>query len=319
MSPLPPACPPIALPDRPWQDVATVWRHRFGGPTVRVLVDVGWPCHRLREGDGCTFCAGDAGGSRGRQAGPVDPPLVQFQTGLAARRARRPGLLAIPYLFRGTSTALPASGIRDLVRPLLDAEGTVALALSARPDPIPADTRAILAEMAAHRPLVLEMGLQSAHDATLRRLNRGHTWDGFRRAVEEAAAIPGVEVVAHLILGLPGESRRQMLDTADRVAGLPVTGVKLHHLQVLRHAPLAEEWRAGRVPTLEESAYPALLADVLERLPAGVAVHRLRADAPVDWVLAPLWTIDKRTLAERLRAEFQRRRSTQGSRVGGQP
>jgi len=163
----------------------------------------------------------------------------------------------------------------------------------------------------------VEYGLQSAANATLERIRRGHTVEDFLDAVERTAR-RGLPVCAHVMLGLPGEGREEMTATAGLLAGLPIQGVKIHHCHVIRGTLLAEQWRGGtyQPPAYEE--YLARVCDFLERLPWPVTIQRLVGEAPAELLLAPRWGRDKAAILRDIQSELVRRESWQGSRnLGG--
>ncbi|MCF8066308.1 MAG: TIGR01212 family radical SAM protein, partial [Desulfarculaceae bacterium] len=164
--------------------------------------------------------------------------------------------------------------------------------VATRPDCLPPATWELLAEMARRRPLWLELGLQSAHDATLERINRGHDVACFDQALGQAKR-RGLRVVTHVILGLPGEDISHTNATARHLARQEVWGVKLHNLMVLAGAPLAREHRAGELPLWSREEYARAAAAFLARLPRRVLVHRLAADPGPDRLLAPEWAAGK--------------------------
>jgi hypothetical protein len=159
----------------------------------------------------------------------------------------------------------------------------------------------------------LELGLQSAHDETLRRLNRGHDVACFTAAVSRAAA-RGLEVVAHVILGLPGEDFVQMAATAAYLARLPLQGVKVHLLYVTRDSALVDLYHRGDYRCLTEAEYVSAVVDFLELLPPQMVIHRLTGDPHPGELLAPEWCLDKSRILNLIKGEFARRGSRQGSR-----
>ena len=170
--------------------------------------------------------------------------------------------------------------------------------------------------MARDRLVWLELGLQSAHDVTLDRLNRGHDVACFTRAVARAAA-RGLEVVAHVILGLPGEGPEEMAATAAYLARLPLQGVKIHLLYVSKDSGMARLYGAGAYDCLSEDQYVTAVVDFIERLPPHLVIHRLTGDPHAAELLAPAWCLDKSRVLGRIREEFARRGSRQGSRWEG--
>jgi hypothetical protein len=163
-------------------------------------------------------------------------------------------------------------------------------------------------------PVWLELGLQTIHDRSLDWMNRGHHFDAFLDAVARCRD-RGLDVCAHVILGLPGETRDDMLATADALAQLPVQAAKLHNLYVVRGTPLEAMYRRGEVHILSLDEYVPLVCDFLERLPAEMVVHRLCGESPPDWLVAPEWCLDKSILVSRVDEEFDRRDSWQGKHV----
>jgi radical SAM protein (TIGR01212 family) len=161
----------------------------------------------------------------------------------------------------------------------------------------------------------LELGLQSSHDRTLELLRRGHDYSCFLDAYEAAKA-RGLRVCVHVILGLPGESRADMLATAEEMARLKVDGIKLHLLHVLRGTPLGDLYQQGDIRILEQDEYVSLVADVIERLPSSTLIHRLTGDGPRDTLLAPLWSLNKWEVLNAIDDELQRRGTRQGSWKG---
>src|SRR5205807_839230 len=124
----------------------------------------------------------------------------------------------------------------------------------------------------------------------------------------------GMDMCAHVILGLPGESRDEMLATADACAALGLDAVKIHNLHVVRNTPLEKQYLAGEVALFDMAEYASLVCDFLERLPSGVVIHRLNGDAPPEYLVAPMWCLDKPGLLHAIEAEFARRGTRQGSR-----
>ena len=208
----------------------------------------------------------------------------------------------------------PARKLRELYDAALAFPQVVGLSLGTRPDCLPDEVLELLAGYARDRLVWLELGLQSAHDATLQRLNRGHDVACFTAAVNRAAA-RGLEVVAHVILGLPGEGPGEMAATAEYLGRLPLQGVKIHLLYVIKDSGLARLHQAGEYACLTEDQYVNLVVDFIERLPSRLVIHRLTGDPHPEELVAPAWCLDKPRVLRRLREEFTRRGTRQGSRL----
>jgi len=167
-----------------------------------------------------------------------------------------------------------------------------------------------------YRKLVwLEMGLQSADDATLKRIGRGHDVASFSRA-RELAGERGIPVLAHVILGLPGEGPEEMMKTAQYLGDLAIEGVKIHHLQVIRGTRMEEMFQAGEVVPLSMDSYPGLVAGFLERLPPFTVIHRLAADTMGDLLIAPRWP-ERQKVIEAIRRYMLEEGNWQGRLYAG--
>jgi hypothetical protein len=303
-------------PKKDYFDFKTYLRNAFGARVAKLPIDAGFTCPN-RDGragtGGCVYC--DGRGSALRRAGPL--PSVTAQLAAMRERYRRHGAERfIPYFQTFTNTDAPAQRLRALWDEAVGfSPEVVGLAVGTRPDCVPDETLDLLAGYRQRVRVHLELGLQSAHPATIARIGRGHTRRQFDDAVRRAAA-RGIDVVAHVILGLPGESPAMMRETARELAALPIAGVKIHALLVLEGTPLADDWRRGGVPLPELPAYAGWVADFLELLPPGVFIERLTADGYRDILLAPDWSRNKPAVLRAIEAELGRRGSRQGEPAG---
>ncbi|MCA1989633.1 MAG: TIGR01212 family radical SAM protein [Desulfarculus sp.] len=269
-------------------------RRRFGGRVAKVGLDLGLGCPNRQPGrGGCAFCTPLAAG-QGLGTLPLERQWDLGRERLAAAAARRgqtpPRMLA--YLQAFTSTHAPAPRLAALYARVAALPEVAGVVISTRPDCLDRPRWEVLADLAARQPLWLELGLQSAHDPTLVAIDRGHDRTVFDAAVDQARA-RGIDVAAHVILGLPGETQRHTDATADHLARLGVWGVKLHQLMVLEGSRLAADWRAGRLTPWSLSQWAAATAGFLARLPEAMVVHRLAADPGPETLLAPDWAANK--------------------------
>ena len=299
----------------PWNDVGGFLRRRFGGRVSKVLVNTDRPCPHRAVAGGCVFC--DEESVLPSYLHSSLPVAEQVRQGMEVRRRRGAITGCIVYFQRGTYTAAPVDVLRREFEEALAVDGVVALAVGTRPDCLPVPVIELLAGLAIRRPLFVDVGLQSVHPETLNRIRRGHDAAEFEWAITRLAVLPGVLPIAHMILGLPGEDAPMMRASFRWLARLPLHGVKIHHLQVVRDTPLEAEYRAGRIQPIAQEDYVPLLADVLEELPAEFVIHRLVGDQPAPVLLAPRWTWSKHQVRLALMNEFKRRGTRQGARADG--
>ncbi len=298
----------------PYLDLNTHLKKRFGTRVQKITLDAGLTCPN-RDGrvgvGGCLYCnaRGSGTGAAARGLSLAD----QLQEGVS-RLARRYGASRfIAYFQSFSNTYAPVARLRALYDEALAFPEVVGLSIGTRPDCLDDEVLDLLAEYARRRLVWLELGLQSAHDKTLRALNRGHDVACFTRAVEQTAA-RGLEVVAHVILGLPGEGPRETAATAAYLSRLPLQGVKIHLLYVAQGSGLARLHQEGAYTCLTEEEYVRQAVDFVELLPPEFVIHRLTGDPHREELLAPAWCLDKSRVLGRLREEFSRRGSRQGSR-----
>ncbi|MDK9717922.1 MAG: TIGR01212 family radical SAM protein [Trichlorobacter sp.] len=289
-------------------------RHQFGCRVQRVSLDAGFSCPN-RDGSlgtgGCTFC-----GDRGAAAVgvPTELPLqqqLQKSKAYLVRKFRAEKFLA--YFQAYSNTYAAADELRQLYETALADKDIVGLIIGTRPDCLPDAVLDLLAELNQRTYLWLELGMQTMHDQTLKTINRGHDHACFIEAVKRCKQ-KGIRICAHLILGLPGESRDQMLASVEELNRLGVDGVKLHHLHVLKGSLLEEQHRAGTLALMDRDAYVTLLVDALELLDPEIVIHRLMGDGRTELV-APDWSRRKLEVLNQIDAELAKRNSRQGCRL----
>jgi uncharacterized protein len=288
-------------------------RARFGGPVLRVVVDAGFSCP-VRDGalatGGCRFCSID--GFRPPTSRPGSSVSEQVARALPRLRARYPGAVGVlVYLQPYTNTYGPVERLAEALKEARRIEGAVGVVIGTRPDALPGPVLDLLEREARRGFVQVELGVQSTHDATLREMRRGHSWDDSRRAIA-ALRGRGVRVGAHVILGTPWEPARSQIRGASLLSAAGIDAVKLHHLQVLRGSALAAERPADDWALPDRRRYARIAAAFLERLDPGVVVERLLARAPRGMLLAPRWGVPP----ERARREIVDLLRARGSRQG---
>ncbi|MBM3298940.1 MAG: TIGR01212 family radical SAM protein [Deltaproteobacteria bacterium] len=296
-----------------YRTLASWLRDLFGEPVRKVTLDAGLGCPN-RDGtlslDGCIYCNPRGSGTGAHSCGISVREQVCLGIELLSKRFRCSKFIA--YFQSYTNTYSQVEVLDRLYSEALERPEVVGLAVGTRPDCVPDPVLDLLAGLARDRLVWIEYGLQSIHDRTLERVNRGHGSSAFFDAVQRSAA-RGIIVVVHLILGLPGESIQDMVQTARAVADSSVHGVKLHPLYVVRGTRLARMYAEGLYqPMSEDQAIEATLA-VLEVLPPEMVIHRTTSDPHVEELVAPIWMLDKRSVRRHLTEAMNRRDFRQGS------
>lgn len=288
----------------------------FGCRVHRISVDAGFTCPN-RDGSsgegGCVYCGGKGSGSFGIQPGVGVAEQIESGKEVMVRKYKAKKFIA--YLQAYSNTYAPVEMLRAIYDEALSVPDVVGLIIGTRPDCLPADVVDLLAEYARRTYFWLELGLQSSLDRTLELIRRGHDFAAFADAVARCRR-RGIRVCAHIILGLPGETREEMLAMAAILNGLGVDGVKIHLLHVMKDTPLAEQYREGTVRLLDRDEYVGIVCDFLERLDPGISIQRLTGDGHRDHLIAPLWSLKKFEVLNTIDSELERRRTRQGSAVG---
>ncbi|HEX9079421.1 MAG TPA: TIGR01212 family radical SAM protein [Desulfuromonadaceae bacterium] len=287
----------------------------FGCKVQRISLDAGFTCPN-RDGtldtEGCIFCGGHGSGSHGIRRDLGVAAQVEDGKEVMARKYRAGKFLA--YFQAYSNTYAPVDRLRALFDEALSIPDVVGLIVATRPDCLPDDVLTCLAELHRKTYLWLELGLQSIHDRTLALINRRHDHACSVAAVERARGC-GLRVCAHVILGLPGETRPEMLAMAGELNRLGVEGVKLHLLHVMRGTRLAELHERGEIGVLDRDGYGGLVCDFLERLDPRILIHRLTGDGGHDNLIAPLWSLKKFEILNLIDGEMARRGAFQGDRA----
>jgi uncharacterized protein len=292
-------------------------RERFGRKVYRVTIDAGFTCPNV-DGTvavgGCVFCDNRSFSPNRRL--PRSTIREQVERGIATLNKRYGADRFLAYFQAATNTYATAAKLRRLYDEALAHPQIIGLIIGTRPDCVPDEILDLVQRYARDRYVSLELGLQSIHDRSLDWMNRGHHYDAFVDAVGRCQG-RGFDVCAHVILGLPGESHADMMATAESLAALPIHSIKIHNLHVVRHTPLEKMFQAGEVRMLEREEYVAVVCDFLERLPPHLVIDRLNGDAPPDYLVAPLWCLDKPALLRAIHQELERRQSWQGRKWAG--
>jgi radical SAM protein (TIGR01212 family) len=289
-----------------------VLRETFSERVYKIGLRLDFTCPN-RDGKvavgGCIYC--NNASHTPKDYRPRTSVTEQLAKGTEAVRKRHQAEKFIAYFQSYTNTYDTPSRLASLYREALDFPGVVGLAVATRPDCVPDEVLGLLAELANDTYLWLELGLESMYDRTLEWINRGHNLAAYIDAVSRAKQ-RGLRVCTHVILGFPGESRREMLATTHLLNRLGIDGVKLHNLHVIKDTVLENLYRRGEIPLLSRGEYVSLLVDFLELLRPEIILHRLSGETYRAITVAPEWSIDKMGVHNAIQKELETRDTWQG-------
>ena len=278
-------------------------RERFGCKVYKIAINAGLTCPN-RDGklgfSGCIFCS--AGGS-GEFAGDASGSITdQIEDGKKLVSSKIKEGKFIAYFQAYTNTYAPVSTLRKVFSEAVNNEDIVALSIATRPDCLPDDVLDLLEELNRIKPVWVELGLQTIHKKTADYIRRGYDLDVYDNAVSELKK-RGIEIITHVILGLPGEDMNMMKETVKYVCDHGTDGIKLQLLHVLKGTDLEKDYREGKFEVLTEDEYINILKECVKVIPETTVIHRLTGDGDKKILVAPLWSGDKKHMINRIRKE----------------
>jgi len=287
-------------------------RCNFGCKVWKIPLDAGLSCPN-RDGtlgfDGCIFCSpagsGDFAVSRGKSI------REQISDGITTIKGKYAINHFIAYFQAFTNTYAPADELRRLYEQVLGFDEVVGIAIATRPDCLNSDVLELLQELNQRTYLWVELGLQTIHDKTAALIQRRYELPCFEEALENLKRL-GIPVVCHTILGLPGETSAQMVETARYLSSRGISGIKLQLLHVLKGTRLAEMYHQREFDLMSREDYVNTLVDCLEVLSPDIVIHRLTGDGPKELLIGPLWSNDKIRILQDIERELKERKSWQG-------
>ena len=297
---------------KPYRSLDYMLRERFGEKVYKVTLNGGMSCPN-RDGTlgtrGCIFCS--EGGSGDFAADVSLSVTEQIESQIALLSAKRPIQKYIAYFQAYTNTYAPVEYLRKIFKEAMSHPGIVALSVGTRPDCLGEEVLDLLEELNRIKPVWIELGLQTIHEKTAQYIRRGYRLSCFDQALENLRK-RNIEVIVHTILGLPGESREEILETMRYLNKKDIQGIKLQLLHVLKGTDLAYDYLAGRFHVYEREEYLALLIECLENLDPEIVIHRITGDGPKDLLIAPLWASRKREVLNLLHHQMKEQNSYQG-------
>ena len=276
-------------------------KQKYGEKVYKVSINGGFTCPN-RDGTsgtkGCIFCSGMGSGDF---APTADLSVTeQIEAGIKQTKAKNPTKF-IAYFQAFTNTYAPVEKLERLYTEALDHPSIVGISIGTRPDCLPDEVLELIERLNRIKPVWVELGLQTVKEETAEYIRRGYPLSVYDEAVKKLKNI-GVEVITHVILGLPGETRGDMLKTVDYVAKSGATGIKLQLLHVIRGTDLEKDYNAGLFRCMSMEEYVSLIKDCIDILPKEMIIHRMTGDGDKRTLVAPLWSADKKRVLNALHA-----------------
>lgn len=299
-------------PDKRYYNLSTWIRSHFGEPARKITVDAGLGCPNrdatLGQG-GCIYC-NERGSGTGAASRTLNV-LEQIDRSIQRLRVKFRCKKYIVYFQSFTNTYGTVEHLESIYSQAFIRAAVVGLAIGTRPDCIDEEKLTMINTIREDRTVWLEYGIQSIHEKTLKLIKRRHTAEDFFKAIRLTKK-HGLPAVAHLILGLPGETTADMIDSAKAIADAGVFGIKLHPLYVVKNTALAQMYRSGDYKPLEEDQATELTLKVLSVLPDSIVIHRLTSDPHLSELIAPQWMLDRKGVRERLNKAMEDANCWQG-------
>lgn len=297
-----------------YSDYNNYLRQLFGQRVQKISIDAGLSCPN-RDGflskKGCIYCNSKGSGSGMFKKGLSIKEQIETNKIGAIKKYKAKKFLAYFQSYSNTYTS--CEQMKLMFDEALSSVGMVGMAIGTRPDCIDAAKLDLIESYTKNYLVWLEYGLQSVHDTTLQKINRQHTVKDFFNAVE-LTKDRGINTCTHVILGLPGEDRNMMLKTAEILADIPINGIKIHLLYVVKGTMLDQMWRRGEYTPLEQKEYVDLVCDFLELLPNHIIIQRITGDPHADELQAPMWAGRYRETFNMIQDTLEKRDSFQGKK-----
>ena len=275
------------------------YREKFGCKVYKLAIDGGFTCPN-RDGTlgfgGCIFCSGSGSGDFAEKGNSIAEQLEKAKARVAFKNK---GGKYMAYFQSFTNTYGPVEKLERIYAEAMAPDDIVGLAIGTRPDCLPEETIELLSRLNHIKPITVELGLQTIHEDTARYSRRGYETEVYYDAIKRLKAA-GIEVVTHIILGLPGETADMMVKTTRAAVNAGTDGIKFQLLHVLRGTDLEKDYLVGRFRCLELSEYAHILKQCLDILPAETVVYRITGDGAKKDLVAPLWSADKKKVLNQL-------------------
>lgn len=295
-----------------YRSINAYLREQFGEKVYKLSLDGGFTCP-TRDGTkgtrGCVFCSGGSGDFSIPVGDDVCSAIENAKALVAGKGAKK----YIAYYQSYTGTYAPVERLRYLYTETIRHPEIVALSIATRPDCSSDEVLSLLSELNRIKPVWIELGLQTIHPQTADYIRRGYPLSEYDKAVQELSGI-GINVIVHMIIGLPGETPDMMIETARYIGKSGANGIKFQLLHVLKNTDLADDYLSGLFHTLSLDNYISVLEKCIEQIPPSIVIHRLTGDGAKRDLLAPLWSADKKHVLNAIQSSFVRDNIIQGSK-----
>jgi len=304
---------------RRFNSYAEYFKKEFGGRVQKLAIDAGFTCPNrdgLKGNGGCTYCDNDAFNPSYCHPGKSIHQQIEEGIEFHARRYRR-ATRFLAYFQPYSNTYAPMEKLKDLYSRALSFPEITGLVIGTRPDCIDREKLEYFKELAESHYIMLEYGIESCYDRTLERINRGHTFEESVTALEITSQY-GIKSGAHLIFGLPGESREEMMDEADILSGLPINNIKFHQLQIIKGTAMAKEYREQPGDFLHFSLdeYIEFIIDFVEKLNPAFVIERFAGEVPPRYLAGPGWGLIRNDqILARIEKRMEERQTWQGKNI----
>ena len=288
------------------------FKERFGFKVYKLALDGGMTCPN-RDGTlgtrGCIFCSGGGSGDFAqKQCGDIKLQLEQAKARLSGKNH---GEHFIAYFQSFTNTYGDIDYLEKQFRTAIEREDIVALSIGTRPDCLPTEVLEMLENLNKIKPVWIELGLQTSNEKTAEYIRRYYPNSTYKNAVKELKS-RGITVITHIIIGLPNETKEDILNTVDFAVKSGTDGVKLQLLHILKDTDLYEDYKLGKVKVLSFEEYIDILFSCIEKIPKNIVIHRITGDAPKKYLIEPKWSADKKMVLNTINKELEKRDIMQG-------
>lgn len=300
-----------SLDNKRYHTLNYFYKNKFGEKVFKISLNGNFSCPNFKNGNGCIFCSHGSGDFAGNKE---DDLVTQFYNIKEMMEKKWPDGKFIGYFQANTNTYAPLDVLKEKYETVLNLPNVIGLSIATRSDAISDECLDYLEELNKRIYLTIELGLQSIHDKTLKLINRGHDLKNFEDCVKKLQA-RNINVIVHIINGLPYETKEMMLETVRYLNKLKINGIKIHMLHVVKDTPLATMYEQEKFHILTKEEYIDIVCDQLELLNENIVIHRITGDPTKEDLITPDWLLKKFCVLNDIDKEMKRRNSYQGKKT----